>query len=419
MHRFIYKLMGNISMIAAETMRQVVRKQRDELELGEKYVARQLSDAISPDADFATVVSGVRRGGKSTLLRQLARQAKKFHYANFEDSRLTGFEAQDFHRLEEVMESEFGQAQLCLFDEVQNVSGWERYVSGSLGRGKKFVLTGSNASLLSKELGTRLTGRHLTYELFPFSYPEFLLFRGLKADAASARRYLHDGGFPAYLKKGKDEVLQELLADILSRDIVARYQIRDGKLLLNIALHLASNVGKEFSYNRLRKIFGAGSTNSITQYCAYMEDSYLLFYLPCFDYSPSKQLVAPKKAYCIDNGLARANSLSFSSDEGRMLENAVFLSLRRQGRELYYFKEEKGECDFLLRQKGQISAAVQACRELDEGNREREIGGLVLAMKKFKLGEGTIVTLKQEDRLEVEGKRIKVVPAWKWLLAGN
>jgi predicted AAA+ superfamily ATPase len=402
-------------MIPVETLQQVVRKQRAELELDEKDLPRQLAETINPDADFATVISGVRRGGKSTLLRQLAKKARKFHYASFEDSRLSGFEAQDFHSLEEVMADVFGPAELVLFDEVQNVKGWERYVSGSLGKGKKFVLTGSNASLLSKELGTRLTGRHLTYELFPFSYSEFLAFFGLKADAKSAKRYLHDGGFPAYLKKGRDEVLQELLTDIISRDIMARYQIRDGQLLKDMALHLASNVGKEFSYNRLRKIFGAGSTNSITQYGTYMEDSYLFFYLPGFDYSPAKQLVAPKKAYCIDNGLARANSLSFSADEGRMLENAVFLSLRRQGRELYYFKEEGGECDFVFRQKGQISAAVQVCRKMEDGNRQREIDGLVLAMKKFKLEEGTIVTLDQEDRFEAGGRKVKVVPAWKWL----
>ncbi|MFH1094889.1 MAG: ATP-binding protein [Candidatus Micrarchaeota archaeon] len=402
-------------MIPVETMQQVVRKQRADLEMDEKDLPRQLTKGISPDADFATVISGVRRGGKSTLLRQLAKRAKKFHYTSFEDSRLAGFEAQDFHRLEEVLTEEFGPAELCLFDEVQNIKGWERYVSGSLGKGKKFVLTGSNASLLSKELGTLLTGRHLTYELFPFSYSEFLSFRGIKADAASAKRYLREGGFPAYLKKERDEVLQELLADILSRDIMTRYPIRDGKLLKDMALHLVSNVGKEFSYNRLRKVFDAGSTNSITQYGTYLEDSYLFFYLPGFDYSPAKQLVAPKKAYCIDNGLARANSLSFSADEGRMLENAVFLALRRQGKELYYYKEEAGECDFLLKQKGRISSAVQVCHKMEDSNRQREIDGLVLAMKKFRLDEGTIVTLEQEDHFGVDGRKVKMVPAWKWM----
>ncbi len=404
-----------MTMISVETLQLVVRKQRSELELDEKYLPRQLYKAITPDADFATVIAGVRRGGKSTLLRQIAKQAKKFYYTSFEDSRLSGFEASDFHRLEGVLAEEFGPAELYLFDEVQNVKGWERYVGGSLGKGKKFVLTGSNASLLSKELGTHLTGRHLTYELFPFSYPEFLAFTSLKANTESARRYIRDGGFPAYLKKGLDEILQGLLTDILNRDIMARYQIRDGKLLRDMALHLASNVGKEFSYNRLRKVFDAGSTNSITQYGTYLEDSYLFFYLPRFDYSPAKQLVAPKKAYCIDNGLARANSLSFSSDEGRMLENAVFLSLRRKNRELMYFREEGGECDFLLKQKGAIGAAVQVCLKLDDENLKRETMGLQMAMKRFKLAEGTIVTLEQEDRLEVDGGVIKVVPARKWL----
>jgi len=144
-------------MIPAENMQQVVRRQRSELELGEKDLPRTLLKSVSPDTDFATVIAGVRRSGKSTLLRQLARRAKNFYYASFEDPRLSGFEASDFHRLEGVFLREFGQSDLFLFDEVQNVAGWERYVGGSLGRRKKFVLTGSNASLLSKELGTHLT----------------------------------------------------------------------------------------------------------------------------------------------------------------------------------------------------------------------------------------------------------------------
>lgn len=402
-------------MIQSETMQQVVRRQKSELEFGEKDLPRQLLKSVSPDPDFATIISGVRRSGKSTLLRQLARRAKNFYYVSFEDPRLSGFEASDFHRLEGVLLQEFGQSDLFLFDEVQNVAGWERYVGGSLGKRKKFVLTGSNASLLSKELGTHLTGRHLTYELFPFSYSEFLEFCSLKAGAGSMKRYLRDGGFPAYLKRGKDEILQGLLADALSRDIMARHRIRDGSRLRDMALHLASNAGKEFTYNRLRKVFDFGSTNSVTQYGAYLEDAYLFFYLPRFDYSPLKQLISPKKAYCIDNGLARANSLSFSSDEGRMLENAVFLSLRRKSKDLFYFKQEGGECDFLVKEKGAISAAVQVCLALDDLNKKREAGGLSLAMKVFKLKEGVIITMDQEDSFEVDGRKVSVVPAWKWM----
>ena len=204
----------------------------------------------------------------------------------------------------------------------------------------------------------------------------------MKAGTESVQRYLGEGGFPAYLKNERDEVLQGLFTDIITRDIMARHQIRDGRLLKDLALHLASNAGKEFSYNSLRKAFNVGSTNSVTQYCSYLEDGYLFFYLPRFDYSPARQLVAPKKAYCVDNGLAKANSLSFSSDKGRMLENAVFLALRRKHKELFYFKEEHGEYDFLLKHKGTIIAAVQACNRLEDGNLDREVNRLALAMKK-------------------------------------
>ena len=166
------------------------------------------------------------------------------------------------------------------FDEIQNVEKWELFVRTMLDQGKHFLITSSNASLLSKELGTRLTGRHLLKELFPFSYPEYLIFTSTKAGPETFNEYLKKGGFPEYLRFGRSEILQELLNDIVMRDIVVRHKLRSPKSIKEMALFLISNIGVEFSYNSLAKTFNLGSTNSAISFVSYLEDSYLLFTVP-------------------------------------------------------------------------------------------------------------------------------------------
>jgi len=160
-----------------------------------------------------------------------------------------------------------------------------------------------------------------------------------------------------------------------------------------------------------------GSTNSVIAFISYFEDSYLLFTVPKFAYSLKKQLVNPKKVYSIDNGLSNVNSVSFSSDRGRMLENIVFLHLRSKYNKIFYFKE-KNECDFIVKEKGTITKSIQVCYELTEDNKQREIDGLMEAMEMFKLEEGLILTYKQEDKFKVNNKKIIIKPVWKWLLEG-
>jgi len=283
-----------------------------------------------------------------------------------------------------------------------------------LDRKKKFVITGSNAAMLSRELGTRLTGRHLNYELFPFSFREFLEFRKKKASLEAFGEYLQDGGFPEFLRFKKPSYLQGLFMDIIERDIIVRHGIRNSKALVSMALFLLSNTGKEFSYNSLKNAFSLGSANSAISFVSFLEDAYLLFTLPKFDYSFKKQTVNPKKIYSVDNGLSRANSVSFSDDAGRMLENSVFVELRRNTKDLYYFKK-RGECDFLVKTKDGVEKAIQVCYELSEDNKKREIAGLAEAMEEFGLKSGLILTYGQEDHFTVGGKKILVQPVWKWM----
>lgn len=412
---FKYYLPYYLAMMLKDTLKNIIETQRWELNAFDPGVERKESNLVDTSLPYAIIISGIRRCGKSTLLHQLLGKLNSFYYLNFEDTRLIGFEAQDFEKLDEAFDELYGEAEFYLFDEIQNVENWEIFVRSRLDRRKKFIITGSNASLLSRELGTRLTGRHVDIELFPFSFEEMLLFGQIKGSADTFDEYLFNGGFPEYLKFRKPYLLRELLNDILQRDIVARHNIRDSRSLRAMAVYLLTNAGKVFSYNGLRRMFDLGSTNTAISYVSYLEDSYLIFTVPKFDYSLKKQIVNERKVYSVDNGLSVANSASLTRDRGRMLENAVFVALRRSHREIYYFRE-RGECDFLIKEGNALSEAIQVTYELNEDNKDREINGLLEALSKFDLVGGLILTHSQEDRFTIDGREITVLPVWKWML---
>jgi len=401
-------------MLTKEVLKQVIEEQRKKILNKERGVTRKKLNYLKIVNSSALVLSGIRRCGKSTLLRQLLNKEKNFYYLNLEDVKLNGFELKDFVRVDEIFKELYGKEGIYFFDEIQNVEKWELFIRNLVDDKRKVVVTGSNASLLSQELGTRLTGRHKRQELFPFSYEEFLKFKKLKPEEDSYREYLFSGGFPEYLKSNDEDYLNEILNDIVMRDIVVRYGIKNPDTLKKIAIYLISNVGKEFSYNSLKKMFKLGSVHSIINFVSYFKNSYLLFTIPKFSYSYKKQQVSPKKVYCIDNGLSGANSVSFSKDLGRMLENQVFLELRKNYKEIFYFQEEN-ECDFVVKEKEEITKAIQVCYDFNEDNMQREVDGLLSALNKFKLKQGLILTFNQDDELEIDGKKIIVKPVWKWM----
>lgn len=400
-------------MVSQAVLKQVLESQKAELGLLNKLVDREIESKIDVGIAFAHIITGVRRSGKSTLLELLMRKNEGFYF-KFEDTRISGFSVDDFVKLENVIRDEFKNPKRCYFDEIQNAEKWEIFVRQLLDKKMTLIISGSNASLLKSELGKKLTGRHLDYELFPFSFREYLAYVGLSADSSSFSNYLLDGGFPEYLKYHKLEVLQELFKDILERDIIIRNGIREKATIKKMALFLLSNTGKVFSYNSLMKTFYLGSVATAISFVGFFEDSYMLFTVPRFDYSFKKQMISPKKIYGIDTGFIRANTVSTSSDLGRLLENSVYLELRRKSKELFYHKEGF-ECDFLVKTNGAISQAIQVCYSLDSDNQERELNGLLEALKKYKLKEGLIITMDQEDEFKVDGKKILVKPAWKWM----
>ena len=401
-------------MILKETIAETVNNQKELIYNTDKGVAREILKQVELVPGYASVISGIRRTGKSTLLRQLIPNKTDFNYLNFEDVHIFGFELNDFKRLEEIFSS-IGNYDLYFFDELQNVQGWERYVRTLLDKKKTVVITGSNASLLSKELGSKLTGRHVRHELFPFSYSESLSFWKLKPSLQSFEEYLYNGGLPEHLKQKNEMLLQELFNDIIARDIIVRYNLRNPKLVKELALYLLSNVGKEFTFQRLKKMYDLGSVNTVISLIGYYEDSYLLFTVPQFDFSFRKRLVNAKKVYAIDTGFIRANSASFSQDKGRMLENIVLIHLKRLGREVFYYKK-KNECDFIVRNAQKKLELFQVCFELNEDNKDRETTGMLEAMEYTKLKSGTILTLNQSDELIFSSKKIAVSPVWQWLI---
>jgi len=399
-------------MILKETIKRVIEAQRNTLERLDQGTPREAKARI--EDSFALVITGVRRCGKSTFLNQIMRKQDGY-YLNLEDPRLDGFDLQDFSKAEEIMKELYGQGGTYFLDEIQNVDKWEKFVRHLTDKKEKVVITGSNASLLSRELGTKLTGRHIQTEMFPFSYTEFLAMRKQEPGTKTFSDYLEQGGFPEYLKKKNPEIPQELLSDILIKDIAVRFGIKNTPILNKLAIHLISNVGKEFSYNSLKKAYDVKSVQSVIDYISHFENAYLIFTIPRFSYSYKKQQVLPKKAYSIDNGFSYNNTTSFSKDKGKMLENMVFLALRRKHKNIFYFHEER-ECDFIIKEKEKITSAIQVCYNLSEDNKKREVEGLLAALKKFNLRKGHILTYDQEDRLETDNKNIIVKPAWKWLL---
>lgn len=397
-------------MITESTLKAVI-KEYNLTEKKELLIKREKELALK--SKFIVVITGIRRSGKSTLLQQSLNKVKNKIYLNFEDNRLEGFEFSDFNKLEQIAVSQ--KISYYVFDEIQNIEGWEKYIRSAHDKGYQIFITGSNASMLSRELGSKLTGRHIQTELFPFSYNEYLMLMKEKACTESFNNYLVNGGFPEYLVTKSNEYLRTLLRDIVIRDIAVRRNIKNEQTILRLALHLISNIGKEVSFNNISKVLGIKSVRTTADYCDYLKESYLFDFIPRFSFSIKQQQINPRKAYSVDTGMARANSLSFSEDYGRMFENSVYMRLRQESQDILYFRDSKRECDFLVRKNDTIVSAIQVCWHLNDDNLKREIEGLNVAIETTKAKNGIIVTFDQEEKFG----EIQAIPAWKWMRLKN
>lgn len=318
-------------------------------------LTRQVSDLpLKLHADLALIVQGVRRCGKSTLLTQLPERyglrLEDCYYCNFEDPRLLG--ALDHNLLSQIVRiarEKVPANRPCYFflDEIQNVEGWEKWIHTQLERPKKnyFVITGSNSCLLSGEFATALTGRHITIELYPFSFQEYqLLFPKKKFED-----YLQIGGFPRVLQFEQPyKLLQEYFNDIILRDVLKRVHSRTPDTIKQVVKMTYDTCGSELSYRKIASTIGI-SIDTVKSYLTACEQAYLLFECPYFAFSEKKRLIRNKKYYPIDPGLRHAITYTSGRDLGKSLEILVFLRLKQTYEQVYYWHEiHKGEVDFVV-----------------------------------------------------------------------
>ena len=400
-------------MKTQEVISSIIDAQQEDIDKMPLGLIREILNDVPVIENFCTIITGIRRCGKSTLMLQILKKiGEESLFLKFEDIRLSGFEPSDFTRL--MAEIHQRDVRLLFFDEIQIADQWEIFIHQLLNEGYKVFITGSNASLMSRELGTHLTGRHLTTELNPFSYSEFLSYRKTENSIDTLNEYLLTGGMPEYVRNNQGIILQQMIDDILYRDIAVRHNIRNVNALREMTVYLLTNIGKPVSARKLTGMFGVSSTSTVTDYFGFLKDSYIVDFVPQFDYSLKAQSRNPKKVYATDLGIYQQIRTSSTEDYGRRLENAVYLQIRRKNNKVYYFKN-KGECDFVVMNDGKASSCIQVSYRIDDLNMKRELDGLCDALSYFGMEDGTIVTHNQSDLLDYNGYLIELVPATEYL----
>lgn len=410
-----------------ETLKQVIADQRQYTN-AQGTIERNIDSSLLKGNEIV-VISGVRRCGKSVLLQQIReKQKEKDCYINFDDDRLVMFRLEHFQDLYEVFIELFGKQKTYFLDEIQNIAGWERFVRRLYDEGSKVFVTGSNANLLSRELGTHLTGRYVQIELFPFSFAEYLNIKKVKWDKVSVNatetkvslikhfnNYIADGGFPQYIRDKNHNYLKSLYDSILYKDVMVRHKLTNEREMQELMLYLASSVAKPFSYTKLAQIIDVKHTQTVKNYISFIESTYLIQQVAKYDHSLSKQMANAKKVYFVDNSICNKLAFNVSENSGRLLENLVYMALRRKHQQIFYYLN-KSECDFVVKDGTKIMACYQVCYTLNDNNRERELQGSINCARELGLKNAIILTLEQEDKIKLEGVEIHILPVWKWLL---
>ncbi len=423
-------------MFDKQLLKSLVLEQKEALVAEESGVLRDKYAELIEHLPIphALVITGLRRAGKSTLLLQLIKNQYQgeVYYFNLEDERLIGFSVQDFNSLYEVMMELYGERTVFFLDEIQNIPEWERFVRRLQNEKIKFIITGSNASLLSKELGTKLTGRHIEIELLPYSFKEFLNYQQVKynensflmtSERALLKKqfndYLQYGGIPEYVTYKLPHILTTLYENIIYKDIIVRYEIHSVRAFRELTLYLINNVGTLISYAKLKNALSLGSVNTVKNYLHFLENSYIILTIDSYAYSILQQAISQKKIYAIDIGLAQAMSTSLNRNSGKYLENIVFLELRRRYQCIYYYRTVNNlEIDFIVQQGKKILLLIQVCESLaNETTRQRELTALTTAMNELGIKEGLILTLDESETIEfTEQQVVRVIPIYQWLL---
>lgn len=416
-------------------MKNIVIKQRaerDDLASRPYYTRKHLQD-VAPylEADVIKLITGPRRAGKSVYALQIL-SGKNYAYLNFDDTQLLGSFDED--AVMQALAEVYPGYEYLLLDEVQNLDSWDAWVSKLYRRGVNLVITGSNANLLSSEMSTLLTGRYVEIQILPFSMEESLKYREAPIDAELPEEkaklfiemddYLKKGGYPEIVKNREIEqaYLTALFDSIILKDVAQRHKIRKITELYDLADYLISNYSNPLSYNEIADELTLGSVTTVKRFCGFLAEPYLFFYLPRYNNKLKEMKKAPRKVYVIDNGFIYTRSFELSSNNGRQLENMVFIELLRRGYDLkkslfYYRTSNDKEVDFVTRDGRKVTSLIQVSCDISKAKtRERELDALVKASDELKCEDLLLITRDLDDILSYKNKTIRVLSIQKWAL---
>ena len=428
-----------------ETLKSIILDfQEVELETG---IPRGLKISTVPGK--ASVCIGVRRSGKSTYLFQIITRLmdegiprENILYLNFFDDRLHNLKRIGLGSITEAYyslypEKKNAETVYCFFDEIQAIDGWEPFVDRLMRTEQcRVYITGSSAHMLSRDIATQMRGRALSWELFPFSFREFLCYKGIDATGhlptkkrllvqKACEEYWETGGFPEVIgldRHLRTKIHQEYFHAILFRDLIERHDVSHPKALTDLAHRLIDNTASLYSVNSLtgylKSLGHKAPKSAVSAYLEWFEDAYFLFTVRIFDASLARSNTNPKKIYCIDHALVTSVASGILVNAGHLLENLVFTALRRLTAAIYYSKTQGGlEVDFLASFQDRSRMLVQVCESMAEPQtRKREVAALSAAMAEYGLKSGIVVTRNEEDKIHVDAGKIEVVPIWRFLL---
>jgi hypothetical protein len=425
-----------------EEIKKIIVDQKEEI--NETFEKEKIITRTAPNENLMhflkypniLAILGARRSGKS-IFSNLLLKGKKYGYLNFDDERISNIKPEDLGLILQAFYELYGSdVEYFILDEIQNVQQWELFAN-RLRRTKKIILTGSNSKLLSGELATHLTGRHMDFTLYPFSFHEFLTLKDIKPtkeDIYSTkksseikkhlRQYISLGGFPEAYKFGK-AMLIKTYEDILQKDILLRYKIKNKTAFKELTKYLISNVSNEITFTRLKDIASVKNDHTIKNYVDYLSTAYLIFLVERFSFKLKNQTIAPKKIYCIDTGIINSIAFSFSENFGKIIENLVAVALLRRKSywqsdlELYYWKDyQHREVDFIIKKETKVEQLIQVTAASEKNEIEkREYNSLLKASEELRCKNLLMITWDYEAKEIIDGKQIVSIPLWKWLLS--
>lgn len=386
------------------------------------------------------VIIGPRRTGKS-ILSMLLLKDQPFAFLNLDDNYLSEIlkETKNYNGLLDIMFTVYGNVKTILFDEIQNLNGWELFANRLHREGYNLFLTGSNAKLLSRELATHLTGRHFPIEVLPFSFKEYLTAKkyelrpnveivGKGELLNHLNNYMVNGGYPEIVVNdfNPNDYLSNLFDSVMYKDVISRHKIGlPQKRIVNLCSHAINNATKEFSYTSLQDIIEVKSVETVEKYLGFLEESYIIFVLNRFSNSTKERIKSPKKFYVVDNGFISVKAVRISPDYGKLMENLVFAELLKRGikpnLDLFYYKTRNNkEVDFVTRKALNADSLIQVSYNIEDSKTEkREISALIEASEELNCNNLLLITWDREEIKKINGKEIQYIPLWKWLLYGN